>query len=87
MKKRYYVYAIKSRVDSRIYVGIGENPRRRLQNHNRGETRSTKGFRPWVIIYKRMIGSRATARLEEKKLKSGYGKEFLKSLNKHSAPR
>ena len=87
MKKEYYVYAIKSKPNGRIYVGISENPERRLRGHNRGETKSTRAFRPWFVIYQKMVGTRVAARLEEKRLKSGYGKEFLKSLNKPFAPR
>ncbi|HUT96218.1 MAG TPA: GIY-YIG nuclease family protein [Candidatus Paceibacterota bacterium] len=78
--KKYFVYAIKSGKDSRIYVGISENPERRLREHNNGDTKSTKFYRPWKIIYKKFAGTRINARNEEKKLKSGFGKEFLKSL-------
>ncbi len=76
----YFVYAIESEVDSRIYVGISKNPNKRLLQHNRGDTKSTKPYRPWLVIYSKKIGSRLGARKEEKRLKSGYGKEFLKSL-------
>ncbi len=78
--KNYFVYAIRSQVDKRIYIGLSENPEMRLAGHNRGETKSTRGFRPWVLIYKKLVGERSLARKEEKKLKSGYGKEFLKNL-------
>ena len=75
----YFVYALKSSKDSRIYVGLSSNPEKRLLEHNRGETKSTKGYRPWVLIYKKFVGSRVDARKEEKRLKSGYAKELLKS--------
>ncbi len=76
----YFVYAIKSCVDKRIYVGLSKNPTQRLMEHNRGETKTTKTYRPWYLIYKKFIGSRKEARKEERRLKSGYGKEFLKSI-------
>ncbi|MDP1629489.1 MAG: GIY-YIG nuclease family protein, partial [bacterium] len=66
--------------DGRIYVGISDNPERRLRDHNKGSTRSTRYYRPWKPIYKKFVGSRVEARKEEKILKSGFGKEFLKSL-------
>lgn len=78
----YFVYAIQSKLDNRIYVGISKDPERRLVSHNNGETKSTKGFRPWILIYSRLIGSRSEARKEEIRLKSGYGKEWLKEINK-----
>ncbi len=76
----YFVYAIKSRKDNRIYVGISRDPIKRLGEHNQGETKTTKAYRPWYLIYKKFIGPRKEARKEEKRLKSGYGKEFLKSI-------
>jgi putative endonuclease len=78
--ENYFVYAIKSGVDNRIYVGMSQNPTKRLSEHNNGKTSSTKHWKPWKIIYKKFIGSRLEARKEEKCLKSGFGKEFLKSL-------
>jgi len=84
---RYFVYAIKSKKDNRIYVGISKNPERRLEEHNNGNTPSTKAYRPWDLIYKTSFSSRIEARQEEKRLKSGYGKEFLKSFIKQFIPR
>jgi len=52
----------------------------RLKEHNAGKTRSTKGFIPWKLIYKEGVSTRLEARKREIYLKSGIGKEFLKSL-------
>ena len=38
----YFVYAIKSRIDKRIYVGFTENVQKRLNEHNSGKTKSNK---------------------------------------------
>ncbi|MBD3637774.1 MAG: GIY-YIG nuclease family protein [Crocinitomicaceae bacterium] len=76
----YTVYALKSLVDGRIYVGFTQNLDNRIKEHNAGKTRSTKGYRPWKIIYTELYTSRTQARDREKYLKSGAGKEFLKSL-------
>ena len=77
----YYVYAIKSEVDGRIYVGFSADVEKRLVEHNAGKTKSTKGYRPWKLIFKEKVdGDRMVARNREKYFKSGIGKEFLKSL-------
>jgi putative endonuclease len=76
----YTVYAIKSSVDDRIYVGFSENLDKRLKEHNQGKTKSTKGFRPWNLVYNEKAETRIEARNREKYLKSGCGKEFLKNL-------
>jgi len=76
----FFVYAIKSHVDGRIYVGMTVDVSKRLIEHNSGKTKSTKGYKPWHMIYTESLPSRSQARLREKYLKSGVGKEFLKSL-------
>ncbi|MFN8211950.1 MAG: GIY-YIG nuclease family protein [Bacteroidales bacterium] len=75
----YTVYAIKSSLDDRIYVGFTGNIEIRLKEHNFGRTKSTKGFRPWVLIHQESVETREEARSREKYLKSGSGKEFLKN--------
>jgi len=76
----YYVYALKSLKDGRIYIGISENIVKRLEQHNGGKTKSTKGYAPWKIIFTRKANDRKHARELEKYYKSGSGKEKLKKL-------
>jgi putative endonuclease len=76
----HFVYAIQSERDRRIYVGMCADIEVRLKEHNAGKTRSTKGFVPWKLIYKEGVSTRLEARKREIYLKSGIGKEFLKSL-------
>ena len=83
---KMWVYAIISQADNRIYVGMSEDYSRRLSEHNSGKTRSTKGYRPWRLLYKEEVTTRIEARKREKYLKSGAGKEFLKSLDPPLAP-
>ena len=78
-----FVYVLKSEIDDRLYVGLTQNVEKRLKEHNRGKTRSTKGYRPWQLIYVEEYPDRPTARKREKYLKSGYGKQWLK--NKHNS--
>ncbi len=80
----YTVYAIRSKVDGRIYVGFTDNPERRIKEHNSGKTKSTKGYVPWELFYTETALSRTEARSREMYLKSGCGKEFLK--RKYMAP-
>ncbi len=77
----YYVYAIKSIKYGRIYVGLSNNVESRVKEHNAKHVFSTKGYCPWYLIYKEKVGTRVEARKREKYLKSGIGKEFLRSIN------
>jgi len=76
----YFVYAIKSLIDGRIYVGLSSNINRRILEHNSGQVFSTKGYRPWKLIFKEKAPNRQEARKREKYFKSGCGKELLKSI-------
>ncbi|MEX2569271.1 MAG: GIY-YIG nuclease family protein [Cyclobacteriaceae bacterium] len=76
----YKVYAIRSLLDGRIYVGFTANLDKRLKKNNAGKTKSTKGYRPWKLIFFQEIETRQLAREREVYLKSGVGKEFLKTL-------
>ncbi len=74
------VYAIISVVNGDIYVGIAKDADRRLKEHNAGKSKYTKGLRPWKPLYRELQLNWEAARKREKYLKSGIGKEFLKSL-------
>jgi len=74
------VYAILSIPSNEIYVGMALSAEKRLKEHNNGKNRFTKGLRPWKIIHIEYFANWKSARVREKYLKSGVGKEFLKSL-------
>lgn len=74
------VYAIVSKINADIYVGIAKNADHRLKEHNAGKNRYTKGLRPWESLYRELQPDWEAARKREKYLKSGVGKEFLRSL-------
>ena len=76
----YFVYAIKSGKDGRIYVGFSENVDRRLKEHNSGKTKSTKGYLPWKLFFSTECETRIEARTLKKYYKSGIGKEKLKDM-------
>ncbi|MFH0865781.1 MAG: GIY-YIG nuclease family protein [Bacteroidota bacterium] len=76
----FFVYVLRSEVDNRLYVGFTESIERRVKEHNCGKTRSTKGYIPWNLVYTEEIFDRKSARIREKYLKSGFGKEYLKKI-------
>ncbi|PCH86323.1 MAG: endonuclease [Flavobacteriales bacterium] len=80
MKRNYFVYALKSLVRNYIYVGLTYDLSGRVQRHNAGRERTTRPYLPFELIYSEEHADRITARIREKYLKSGTGKEFLKKL-------
>jgi len=59
---QFVVYVIKSQVDGRLYVGFTDSIERRIKEHNAGRTKSTKGFKPWILVYSELVYSRDEAR-------------------------
>jgi putative endonuclease len=73
-----------SEVYPKTYVGITNDIRRRLREHNAGEQIYTKRYVPWKMIYKEDCITRNLARKKEVYLKSAAGRNWLKKniLNK-----
>ncbi len=78
--KMYYIYAIKSKGHNYIYVGLTNNPERRIAEHNYEKEKTTRFYAPFEPILIEEYGTMIEAREREKYLKSGAGKEYLKSL-------
>ncbi len=74
----HFVYVLQSEVDGRLYKGMTNNLEKRIDQHNSGKNRSTKGFLPWVLVYHEVFSTQIEARAREKFFKSGVGREFLK---------
>lgn len=76
----FFVYALKSINFNFIYVGLTNNLERRIKQHNNKENTSTKFYAPLILLHTEQYNTRIDARKREIYLKSGVGKEFLKSL-------
>ncbi|MFZ4648965.1 MAG: GIY-YIG nuclease family protein [Patescibacteria group bacterium] len=75
-----FIYVIKSEIDNYIYVGTTINTERRIKEHNSGRNKTTKSYKPFKILLIEEYPDRATARQREIYLKSGCGKEWIKSI-------
>lgn len=64
--KFYYTYVLRSLKDKNNYCGSTDNLERRLKEHAKGETTSTKYRRPLKLIYYEAIPSEKRAREREK---------------------
>ena len=86
MKKQVmtYVYVLQSVADRGLYIGMTSDLRRRFDEHQRGESQSTQGRRPWTLIYYEAYLEESDAAGRETFLKSGGGRRFLdKQLRNH----
>lgn len=62
----YFVYVFKSRSTNKYYVGMSNNPQRRLNEHNQGKVTATKNFRPYEIVLIEESPDRQKAHYREK---------------------
>ena len=84
----HYVYLLCSLNDpSKTYIGLTDNLKARLKNHNEGGTPHTSQRRPWELIgYVALADPRRAAELE-RYLKSGSGHAFARRhLWPHHSP-
>jgi putative endonuclease len=80
----YYVYVLKSITAEKLYFGYTKDLKKRLAEHNAGETTSTKGFQ-WKLVYYEAYTSKSDAMRRERKLKShGQAMRWLKERIKES---
>ena len=80
----YYVYILKSKKDSSLYIGYTNNIDRRLEEHNNGKVSYAKTLRPWAVIYYESYISLEDAQTREKSLKyfgKAYGQLKLRIKN------
>lgn len=75
----FLVYVLRSSQRLYFYVGLTNNLERRYLQHQNGRVRSTKAYRPFQLVHKESFNTRQEARSREKYLKSGIGKEWIKS--------
>jgi len=76
----YYVYILKSLVNNRLYTGATNNLKRRIEEHNSGNSKYTKSTKPFVLLHKEIYKTRKEAYQRERFLKTGKGREELKKI-------
>ena len=75
----YYVYLLLSEKDGKFYTGSTNDLKRRLQEHNSGNVRSTYNRRPLKLIYYEACLNETDEKQRELYLKSGMGKKYLRN--------
>ncbi len=78
MDEKHFVYVMNSLSRNYIYVGLTNSVLRRFAEHQTGQEKTTAPYRPYELVHTEEFPSRIKARVREKYLKSGVGKEWIK---------
>ena len=71
----YWIYIIKNKQNDSLYIGSTPNLGKRIKEHNKGKSRSTKRYTPWILVYTEGYFSKEDALCREKNLKY-FGKVY-----------
>ena len=74
----FFTYILQSEKDQTHYYGHTKNLTDRLKYHNQGKVRSTKGKKPWTVIYSEEFDTKSEAYKREMFFKSIDGYRYLK---------
>lgn len=75
-----FVYILQNVSTGRFYIGSTNDIERRLVEHQKGKTRTTRVLGTYTLVYKEQYDSIDEARLREKKLKSYKSRKYLEWL-------
>jgi putative endonuclease len=78
----YYTYLLQSQVTNKLYIGNTNDLKRRIKEHNSGESAYTKKFMPWEVIYYEAHTNKQDASRREKNLKTTQGHLAIKRMLK-----
>ncbi len=76
----WYVYILYSEKPDKYYVGITDHLEWRLQRHNEGWGRYTKGGIPWQRVYEEHYATRAEALKRERAIKRKKSRTYIEAL-------
>ena len=76
----YYVYLLQS--NTRLYIGQTTDLKRRFAEHNAGQSKSTKPYRPWTLIFYEAYCNQTDAKRREKYLKTTQGRQAIRRMLK-----
>ena len=78
---KFTVYILFSKRFSKHYTGFTSNPEQRLISHNELGNDWTAKYRPWKLVYTKNFETKKEAMAYEKWLKTGAGRDFIKTLS------
>ncbi len=75
-----FLYILESLTTGRFYIGSTSDFDRRMQEHERGHTPSTRGRGPWKLVYRESFRSLLEARRREAEIKRWKSAKLIQQL-------
>ncbi len=77
----YFVYALYSEKQNKIYIGYSSDPEKRMLSHNDERNKGWTGrYQSWKLVYTEKCDTKTEALKREKQLKSARGRKFIWNL-------
>ena len=76
----YYVYILQSLKTESYYTGSTQDISARLERHNQGRSKATKGKGPWQVVYSEQFETREEAVNRETEIKDRKSKSYVEKL-------
>jgi putative endonuclease len=80
MSEFFTLYILKSCKKNRYYVGHTNDLERRINEHNSGQTKSTKPYLPWKIVFRKEYENKSDAYFAEMFIKKKKSRSFIEKL-------
>jgi len=74
------LYILQSDSSGRFYIGSTDNLERRLSEHQRGQTPSTRGRGPWKLVHTEEFETLLEARRRELEIKRWKSSRLIRAL-------
>ena len=78
-----FLYILESLTTGHFYIGSTTDLDRRLEEHQRGHTPSTRGRGPWNLAYQESFASLSDARKRELEIKRWKSAKLIRQLIAH----
>ncbi len=76
------VYILQSAKNGKYYIGSTNDLKRRLSEHNSGQTKSLKNIRPLTLVFRKEFATLSDARKIERKLKKLKSRNIMDTIVK-----
>ena len=74
----FYVYVLFDKIKKIFCIGFTSDLQRRLKEHSLGQVQTTKTMTDKTLVYYEGCLSKDDAVLQERQLKTGFGRSYLK---------